>query len=577
MEEVQNVTPEQEAPATKTLAEKISTATLDNYKELLTEVAKVTDPILKEAHVSTLAKAIKVPKQLLNDALKEADREVNGEWKASFPELIDLVLTDKHQVAYLVLQDGIPNVVDQWKAVDGQTFVPPEQKHIPFKLGLASKVLEHFRNDNDRALVDDILKYVKRFSYLPDREWVVITTSILLSYLQSHPEVRFVPVLYFYAVAERGKSRTAKSMLSIMYRGIHLVDVRPANIVRYAQNFNASMFFDCTEIWRSAGKNDGEDILLGRFEKGTTVTRVLAPEAGPFKDQVSFEVFGSTIVATNEPANVTFESRCLTISMPNRPGEYEDSTPEHGIDLKERMIAFRARNMTRTLPKVAAIPGISGRLWDISRPLFQLCELFYPEGTEPMKELLIEMAGKKIEVKKGTLEGKIVAAIVSLVNFDGETEATLKFEEITKIINAGMPDLKKYSPQRLGRVVESLGIKHKSIRGYSHITIGDAQLETLKVQYGLAEEVVDTPQPEPSKEQPVTAAEPASKPKVIWDRQIKPVDVATEGDKTEIQPEKPEVESGSVLPSGKAIPAGDGAIKPVLPQRPGVIWAKPQK
>lgn len=480
------VTQEQAAPPTQTLAEKISAATLDNYKDLLLDILKVDDSVIKEAHLAALAKKISVPKQILSDALEEMDREINGEIKAVFPELIDLVRTDDNKIAYLVLKDGVPAILDQWKTADGQTFVPPEENLIPFKVGAATKVMEHYHHDNDRAVVVDTFAYLKRFSYLPDAEWVVIAMSVLLSYLQSHPEVRYIPVIYFYAVAERGKSRTAKSMLSIMYRGTHLIDFRIANILRYADRFNASMFFDCTDIWRTAGKGDGEDFLLGRFEKGTSVVRVLHPEKGPFRDQVKFEVFGSTIVATNEPANTTFESRCLMITMPNKPGDYEDSTPEGGVALKERLIAFRARNMTRTLPKVEKNQEITGRLRDISRPLFQMCSLFYPEGTEPMKNLLIEMVGKKVEVKKGTLEGKIIKAISEIVNFDGVSEVTFRFDEITKRVNFGIPELQKYSTQKLGRVVESLSIKTKTIQGYSHVTIGQHELEELEMQYGLA-------------------------------------------------------------------------------------------
>lgn len=202
------VTPEQAAPPTKTLAEKISAATIDNYKELLAEICTVEDSVIKEAHLAALAKQIKVPRQILSDALDEIDREVNGEIKAVFPELIDLVRTDNNKIAYLVLKDGVPAVVDQWKTADGQTFVPPEEKLIPFTVGAVTKVMEHYQHDTDRAVVVDTFAYLKRFSYLPDAEWVVITMSVLLSYFQSHPEVRYAPVIYFYAVAERGKMST---------------------------------------------------------------------------------------------------------------------------------------------------------------------------------------------------------------------------------------------------------------------------------------------------------------------------------------------------------------------------------
>lgn len=546
---------EQAAPPCKTLTEKISAATIDNYKELLVDICKLEDPVIKEAHLAALAKQIRVPRQILNDALNEIDREVNGEIKAVFPELIDLVRTDNNKIAYLVMLDGTPSIVEQWKTADGQTFVPPEEKYIPFKVGSATKIMEHYLHDTDRAVVADTFAYLKRFSFLPDAEWVIIAMSVLLSYLQSHPEVRYAPVIYFYAVAERGKSRTAKSMLSIIYRGTHLIDFRIANILRYADRFNASIFFDCTDIWRTAEKGDGEDILLGRFEKGTSVVRVLHPEKGPFKDQVKFEVFGSTIVATNEPANTTFESRCLMITMPNRPGEYEDSTPEGGLALKERLIAFRARNMTRTLPQIEKIPEISGRLWDISRPLFQVCSLFYPEGTDPMKNLLIEMIGKKVEIKKGTLEGKIIKAISEIVNFDGIEEVTFRFDEITKRINSDMRLHQKYSAQKLGRVVESLSIRTKTIQGYSHVTIGSRELEELKMQYGLSK--IDEPK-KTTENVPSIIEEGKSLTPVVFGEGHAPQRTAPVESGSELQPR------ASLLP----LPSVEGQPR----KRPAVSW-----
>lgn len=491
-------------PPAKTLSDFINEATILNYREVLPGIIEATDTVVREAHISALAKRLNVSRSVIQEAIKETEKEIKGTLKAVFPELVDLVVTEQGKVAYLIIRDGIPDVVDHWKTTDGQTFIPPEQKHIPFKMGRAEKVLEHFRNDKDREVVEDISTYLKRFSFLPEREWAIIVMCVLLSYLQSHSEVRYVPVVYFYAVAERGKSRTAKSMLSIMYRGIHLVDLRPANIIRFAENFNATLFFDCTEVWKTAEKYDCADILLGRFEKGTQVTRVLNPDAGPFKDQTSFDIYGSTIVATNEPANTTFESRCLTLTMPNRPGEYEDPKPELGIELKERLIAFRARNMTREFPPVASIPGISGRLWDITKPLFQLCQLFNPEGAEPIKSLLLEMVGKKVEVKKGTLEGKIVAAIADIFGSHGANEVTFKFKEITERVNNGMPEKMKYSPQRLGRVVESLSIKTRTVQGLSHVTITKEELDRLKIQYGLTEEKAAEPEAKVVTLKPVT-------------------------------------------------------------------------
>jgi hypothetical protein len=274
-------------------------------------------------------------------------------------------------------------------------------------------------------------------------------------------------------------------MLSVAYRGVHLLDLSPANIFRYSQHLKATLFFDCTDLWKTAEKSSCTDILLGRFEKGTSVSRVLNPDRGAFEDQSHFEIYGSTIVATNEPSNPIFESRCLTITMPNKPGEYEDPTPEKGLPLKARLTAWRAKMMGRELPRVDRPVGVDGRLWDISKPLFQLCELICPDVRVSMENVLRDMAGQKFEDKKQTIEGRIVKAISDLVSFEGAFEDEIRVERIQQKLNLGVETRYHVNPQKLGKRLKSLSLRTRKVNGYSHLLINKTELKLLQEQYGL--------------------------------------------------------------------------------------------
>jgi hypothetical protein len=353
-------------------------------------------------------------------------------------------------------------------------------------LGNSKRIQAHYdRNEDPADIYDDLVTYLKRFSYLPDDTWPLLVFSVFLSYLQSHEDVRYIPIIYFFAVAERGKSRTAKSMLSVSYRGVHLGDMNGPNIFRYSQNQNATLFIDCTDLWKTAMKSNGEDILLNRFEKGATVPRVMHPDRGAFRDQVHYEIYGSTIVATNEPANYIFESRCLSITMPNKPGEYENGTPEMGIPLKERLTAWRAKMMGQSLPDMRPIDGVSGRLWDISKPLFQLCQMIKPEVKDDMLNVILGLVDKKAEDKKESIEGQIVAALDNLVCFDYEPEVVIANEDILKELNRFKDSRFHMSSIKLGFRLNSLSLSKKSVNGCRHVVINKADLDLLKQQHGL--------------------------------------------------------------------------------------------
>ncbi len=479
------------------LEERVSTATLQNYRDLLAEISLLPDAILREGYAAKLAKPLGINKSTV---MKEMQRLVATEMvdgyaselsterpmKALFDGLVDLVLNDDGAIKYLIKDGTRLELADSWLDSDGTEYVPPAIKHIKFTLANAQRVIDAYNAEEDfQQLYNDLLVFFQRFSYLEEEVWPIIILAVFLSYIQDHQDVRYIPVIYFFAVKERGKSRTAKSFLAVSYRGLHLADIKPANIVRFSQHLGATIFFDVTDLWKSAEKGDGQDILLGRFEKGSNVVRVLNPEKGPFADQTYFDVYGSTIVATNEPANLTFESRCLTITMPNKPGEYENLSPVMGLPLKERLTAFRAKMMDQRLPSIDPIPGISGRLWDISRPLFQLATSIAPGEFDTMKNVILEMAGQKIEDQKESLEGKIVEAIKSLADFEGGPEDIIPVSKIRELANANIFERYHHTPQKIGKKIKSLSIRTKDLDGRSHACITESQLALLVEQYGL--------------------------------------------------------------------------------------------
>jgi len=251
---------------------------------------------------------------------------------ASFPGLVDICVTDDGDLVYAILKDG-ELIFTREHVRETEIFSIPERKHFPFELSRASKV-EAFFNYDDVYLYDDVLEYLKRFSALDDEQWSIVAHYVFLTYLHDHPGIDYCPYLLFNAVPERGKSRTGKSIIYAAFRGIHLIELREATIFRYCQNLHGTLFFDLMDITKKAARGNCEDILLGRYEKGSRCNRVLRPDQGPFNDMEYFETYGPTLIASNEPLDKILETRCLPINMPNIPGNYENPRPEHAVYLK---------------------------------------------------------------------------------------------------------------------------------------------------------------------------------------------------------------------------------------------------
>jgi len=106
-------------------------------------------------------------------------------------------------------------------------------------------------------------------------------------------------------------------------------------------------------IWKKAEKSGSEDILLHRYEKGAVVARVLYPEKGAFKDTIYYEIFGPTIIATNENIHKILETRAIPIKMPQARRQFENEVkPENSRELKERLIAFKAKHQNESLANI---------------------------------------------------------------------------------------------------------------------------------------------------------------------------------------------------------------------------------
>jgi hypothetical protein len=151
-------------------------------------------------------------------------KEPSPEHIAHFEGLVDLALDSKGDVVFLVLAENGLETNAMYKV--GETvYLPPGREVLPFDLPLADNVKTAYQNE-DAGLFDDLLAYLRRFSYLPAEQWVMVACKVMSTYLADHPDIYYLPMILFFAVPERGKSRTGKAVTLVSYRGVHVVDMR---------------------------------------------------------------------------------------------------------------------------------------------------------------------------------------------------------------------------------------------------------------------------------------------------------------------------------------------------------------
>ena len=367
-------------------------------------------------------------------------------------------------------------------------------KHFQFTLPRAAEVMRYFAQE-DPALYEDVLSYMKRFSALDDEQWAIVAHYVFLTYLHDNPGIDYCPYILFNAVPERGKSRTGKSVIYVAFRGIHLVELREATIFRYSQYLHGTLFFDLMDISKKAERGNSDDILLLRAEKGAKCCRIRNPEEGPFNDMVYFDIYGPTIISSNEPPQKILETRCLPITMPNRPGNYENPRPELARELKERLTAWRAKNMTKIFPDMEPIEGISGRLWDLAKTMFFVNSLL-PVDSHILEESILAIASEKDESMKNTIEGRLVAVIKEITSefaLDRFTEWNIKISDIRTRYNQGKPEDRHASSSWIGKRLKNMSFRNRIIHGYSEIRITSDEYDNILKQYGYTGRVSAKP------------------------------------------------------------------------------------
>ena len=419
-------------------------------------------------------------------------------FSANFPDLIDLVQVEG-KTAYMIRDlSGEVKITNIYK-FGSKTLVPPPMDKLPYTLPRANEVLKYLENhkeadcEADAMLYQKLLDYHKNISDLPDELYydLLVLWDFHSYFLE---KANYSPILSFFADADKGKSRTCKGLIFVAKRGVRVETVSDAHIIRMAQDLGASIFFDCMDLWKEVERAGSRDVLLNRFERGMKVPRVLYPDKGAFKDTVYYDIFGPTLIATNEPIHQILETRAIPIIMQASPKRFDkEVTPESSLELKEQLVAWRAAHFDDIPPEVNKL--VNFRMGDILRPLHQIIKMVNPEREKVFLQLVKKLEEERLGEKAETLEAEIIYTMGILKDMRNSSgipylqHGKIAIKDITDSLNNKRTEREKLTYQLVGRRIKALGFKKgtTSDRNSAAAVYWDlTKFDQLKKTYGLA-------------------------------------------------------------------------------------------
>ena len=423
---------------------------------------------------------------------EKEDKKEKVFYIANFDNLVDLVLNDD-EVKFLTSDEELLNDI----TIDGLTYDAPRKHRLPpnLKIPKAHNIFDYAQkhgvsdvSDDSgvckacTTLFNDLLEYHKNISELPNKDlYYLLVAWDFHTYLID--KFNFSPIIYFYSIAERGKSRTIKGMINVAYRGIRKVDISDAQLIRDCTHLRATLAFDMMDFWDKIKSAGSVDIILNRYERGSTVSRINRPEKGAFQDMDYYDVFGATLLGTNEIIHEIADTRAIPIIMRKADRDFEDEvTPLTGLDLKEQLVAFKLAHFEDKLPQIKKI--VKSRLGDIIRPLHQVILMTNPVKEDLFINLIKEIEQIKLTEKSNSIDAEIIQSWLQAK--EEMVSGVVACQLVADKFNADKSEKEKLASRKVGNILRSFSFQPtKTSTGALGFFWNGEVTEKLKKEHGL--------------------------------------------------------------------------------------------
>lgn len=315
-------------------------------------------------------------------------------------------------------------------------------------------------------LVAEIKTHLSHYLDLPQSDLEYSVWYIIMTWC--YDRLFTVPFLRFRGDSGTGKSRCLDAIGRLCYKPLVVSGaITPAPIYRIIQKYGGTVILDEADFdSHSDEKSEVIKVLNSSFEVGRPILRCVKDDPNSFDCLVCF---GAKLLATrfNFP-DIALESRCITFIT--RETDREDIPPILGKrfrltqqELRKKLLAYRLLNYSKIIDDIEVedlqLGPIEPRLKQTGTPL-AVALRNNPETLDKFKTWLKVRNSELILERTDSPTGRVVLATLKAAQQMGEefiTPGSIKkiAEEEFKL---------DVSPQRIGRILKSLGITVKLTR-----------------------------------------------------------------------------------------------------------------
>ena len=151
-----------------------------SIRHTILPVLSEIEPLLRSTYIDEMAKKLRLTKADIKEALKEiettakkdaassSDLIKGKEYRAKFPNLVNLIKDESGKLLYLFKEDGKLVAKDKVSKDPTTDYLPPPQDSFIWKVPNHNKVLEYYATDTDARLFEDLVKHHSSISEIDD-------------------------------------------------------------------------------------------------------------------------------------------------------------------------------------------------------------------------------------------------------------------------------------------------------------------------------------------------------------------------------------------------------------------------
>lgn len=473
--------------------------TIEKIKELVK-----TTPIFVAPAVETKKKKSKKKKS--KGGVDEVKEKVLTLISSNLVHLVN----DEGRIKYLLLREGKLEIED-FVPVRREVYSPKKNKYIlqqtnyhprqfvPYQLP-SPEIVKEDRDIDNKSLLDEIISFLKDYLEMPsETDFLLLALWIFHSHLIEKFDV--TPFLYFYGVFETGKTKAGEVLGELGFRCERVTAPTEATLFRAAHYLKTAVLIDEIKLWGPEGNVEVARLIRARYKRGLYVPRCNLLKPGEEALEY-FDVFGPTIICTDEGCPESLKSRSITfiMTMNIKQKVEQEIDKEWAGRLRNKLTIFRANYLEKELEKQE--PIARRRLNEIMMPLYQSLMLVDKERKEEFKMIVEGLQTSKGEEQKETLEADIIKEVY---DYYLETRDPLILtKDLTEKINEDRPENRKFSPITIGMKMKRLGFRQgreeqiKGKKGSKGWTIDDNLLKKLMAQFDI--EIKETEEAKEAKE-----------------------------------------------------------------------------